>query len=257
MTTRHLWVLGVALATLLGAISGCTSKSPDSAKTDPAGTTSTTGTPEPSTSGSGEDKPADTQWIATLPADLKGDAFGYYGLSEGRSMEYRMTAGGTSQTGTQTITFKGLQGDVAKFSVERGGDLAQMGSTELELRKDGIYAVSSSIGDIGKPSLEMPMALPTGKTWTTKNELKQGDSGGMTSEQKYRVVGLERVTTPAGPFEALLVTSEGPASIGGKPYSMKTRSWFVKDLGAVKWEIETVDKASSTKNTVSIELVKK
>lgn len=257
MTTRHRLVLGVALAALFGSVFGCASKSPDSAKTDPAGTTGSTGTPEPATGGSGGEKPVDTSWIATLPAELKGDAFGYYGLSQGRTMEYRMTAGGTTQTGTQAITFKGLEGGVAKFSVERGGDLAQMGSTEVELRKDGIYAISSSIGDIGKPSLEMPMALPTGKTWTTKNELKQGDSGGMTSEQKYRVVGLERVTTAAGPFEALLVTSEGPASIGGQPYSMKTRSWFVKDLGAVKWEIETVDKATSTKNTVSIELAKK
>lgn len=251
MTIRRTFVLGLAsIAVLVGSV-GCAPKEPDS-----AGTTGKS--LEPASGGTPETpKAVDTSWIETLPASLKGDAFGYYGLSEARTMEYRMTAGGQSQTGTQTITFKGLEGDKAKFSVERGGDLAQMGSTELELRADGIYATSSSIGDIGKPSLEMPMALPTGKTWTTKNELKQGDTGGMTSEQKYRVVGLERVTTEAGPFDALLVTSVGPASINGKPYTMKTRSWFVKGLGAVKWEIETTDKATSTKNTVSIELVKK
>ncbi len=174
-----------------------------------------------------------------LPAELKNDAYDYYGLglTEPVPMEVVMQ-GQPTRTGTQLVQLKEVSNDVAVYEITRTGSLADLGSMQVELKKDGIFVRSSSIGEIEGSHLELPSGLHIGKSWTSTLKIK-GASGTVENSSTFKIVRTESVTTKVGKYNALLITSVGPATIAGQKSQMSTKGWFVKGRGAVKMIIVT------------------
>lgn len=194
---------------------------------------------------------------ATIPPNLKTDAFAYYGLDNSKPLKFEMTASGQSpMSGEQTVKFLGMKDGKATYNVERTGDLAaNMGSQEMELSEKGLFVTSTTMGSIGEPTLELPSTLKAGDTWKLDQKLET--TGGQTIETKsvYKVVGVQKVKTKGGDFDALLITATGPATYAGNTVQMEMKAWYAKGYGAVKSEITTKDKSGKT-SKVLIELTK-
>lgn len=213
-----------------------------------------------------EDAPADKASPTTaaapseVPDNLKSDAYHYYGMSNSKPMGISISvkAPGVERTltGEQTIKFVGMEGGKAKFTVSRTGDAAEMGGEELLLGPSGITAASTSLGKVEGTPIELPAELKPGTTW--KNDYKvtvdQGPAAGQVSEEHstFKVVGTESVKTKAGTFDALKVESTGNNVRNGKKEKATTQTWWVKDRGAVKIVMTSVDESKAT-STISIE----
>lgn len=230
--------LFVFLALLFAA--GCQSPAPaPDAKTDEAPKVATEDKPQ------GEEPAAETPAAdpASIPADVKTDAFDYYGLANAEPVPMEVVADGSPQrTGTQTTKLVQVENGVATYEIARTGSLSALGTMTLEARKDGIYVKSTSIGEIEGEQLELPTGLTPGKTWKTSLKIKRQDGSMVENDSTFKVVRQEKVKTPAGEFDALLIESTGPMKMEGNESKMSTKGWFVKGRGAVKMSITTTPK---------------
>jgi len=188
------------------------------------------------------DKPAKAVTLADLPGELKHEGFEYYGLGYEKSTPLQLVSpNGAIQTGEQKVVLKSFEDGKAIFEVQRTGGLAaNMGNNELRVEADGVYVHSSSIAKVGERDLEVPAKMSPGSTWITKTEIAN-DSQKLKLTMNFKAQGFEDVTTPAGKFNALLVTGDGSGTINGKKARMETRAWYVKGRGNVKTEITTID----------------
>jgi hypothetical protein len=177
--------------------------------------------------------------VASLPSELKGDAYAYYGLenSEPIKMEIRSGAG-PSRSGMQTIKLKEVKDGAAIFTVDRTDGLADLGSMELSLDKKGLFVLSTNIGKVEENHLELPNDLKLGKVWNVKSKITRDTGQSVENDATFKVQRMEKVTTPVGSYDALLITSSGPANVSGNKMSMTTKGWFVKGRGPVKMEID-------------------
>lgn len=223
---RYVPILAVSLIAL-----GCTG-SKDSAKpADPSKETA------PSQSGSSE--PAKSvPTLADLPAELKHDGYEYYGLGNEKPVDMEIKGGGKELTGSQTTKLTEIKDGKATFSVDRTGGLAGVGQNELTLEKDGIYIKSSTVMKVGAHDLEFPAKLTPGTSWPSNMEVEmEGQQMKLVSTNK--VIGLKKITIPAGSYDAMLVESKGKGTINGKKITMESQSWHVKGIGAVKVSFKT------------------
>ena len=246
---RTLWLRLSLAAVVAVSVWGCGSKEKPAPEPAPA--------PAPAPSVSGSEPSAPTVPLSSLPDELKHEAFEYYGLGNDQPMDLERTIVGQPDTvtGSQSFRLKEVKDGKALFTVVRTGGFASVGDSDLSLELDGIYAMSSTIGTITPHQLELPAKLGVGAKWDAETKLEQG--GGITLEHKSvnKVVGMQKVTTPAGTYDALLIESSGPAKIQGEAKEMRTKAWFVKGLGAVKMEIVEISKGGS-KQTILIQNTK-
>lgn len=174
-----------------------------------------------------------------LPASLQSDGYRYVGLSYTQTRPMEMLQNGKALcTGTQTVTFSGLKGGNAAYTVTNTGELGTiLGNLTLSVEPSGVYDVSSTVEAGTTHDLELPASLATGTKWTSKSTFftKKGDK--ITNNDTCRVVGPQSVTTPAGVFNALLVQSDGTGEFNSEPYKEQSHMWYVKDRGLVKWEV--------------------
>lgn len=244
---RTLWLRLSLAAVVAGSVWGCGGK--DKPAPEPA--------PAPAPPVSTSEPSAPTVPLSSLPEELKHAAFEYYGLGNDQPMDLERKIEGQPDTvtGSQTFRLREVKDGKALFTVVRTGGFASVGDSDLSLEADGIYAMSSTIGTITPHQLELPAKLDPGSKWDAETKLEQG--GGVTLEHKSvnKVVGVQKVTTPAGTYDALLIESSGPAKIQGEAKEMRTRAWFVKGLGAVKMEIIEISKNGS-KQTILIQNTK-
>jgi hypothetical protein len=177
-----------------------------------------------------------------IPSELKHSGFEYYGLAMDKPMMLQfIQPSGAIQTGEQTSILKELKDGTAIYEIQRTGGIgAQMGNNEIRLEKDGIYVHSSSIAKVGDRDLEMPADVSPGKTWTTKTKIEQ-PTNSMEVTMNFKSEGIEKVKTPAGEYDALLVTGNGKGTINGQNVRMETRGWYVKGRGNVRTEMTTID----------------
>ncbi len=191
--------------------------------------------------------------LSEVPADLKHAAFEYYGLTNPKQVDMEIVVDGGARvlSGTQTVKLVSIEGGSAVFRIERTGQLATLGSMDVSVEKDGLYAKSASIGQISR-SLELPADLAVGKEWTS--ELKLESSGGeMAQKSTMKAVRTETVKTKAGEFkDALRVEGTGTGTFNGQAMTMKMTGWYVKGEGPVKLQTE-MTKPDGTKTTQSIE----
>ncbi len=250
----------IAFALLLGAaligpaVTGCAKK--DEGKAPPVAEAPPSGNEPKPVSGS-EQSPKGLP-ISSVPADLKHEAFDYYGLENLAPMEFEVvsTALTTVESGTATTTLSAVEGGVAKFITARTGTLSQMGDEEVEVRKDGVYNTKIGGHPIEPAQLVLPVDLAVGKTWTTSGKVTaQTPQGLKTFDQKfsYRVVGPEKVKTKAGEFDSLKVLANGTITLDGKKNQSEVVAWYVKRMGTVKMEIKST---GAQKVTMSIQATK-
>lgn len=229
---------------LLGGCSQSKSE-PENSKT--SGQQTTASIPAPQTT---------TKTLSDLPESLKTDAYHYYGLANTVPLKMHVLRPGSSPLeGDQTIAFKSLESDHATFLTSRGGALADLGSEEVSLEPDGVYVTSSSVGDIGGKSLELPSVLKPGTEWSRKSEITKSNGQKVSYDAKFKVVRIEKVKTPAGEFDGLLISSDGPAEIDGQKFRMTVKSWYVKDVGPVKISTQ-LKAAKGPEQTMTIEATK-
>lgn len=177
--------------------------------------------------------------LATLPAELKNDAFAYYGLGRTSPMTLKVKAGQTESVGSQSVKFVEMANGKATFVIKNGDALSAMGDNTVTLEAGGIKVLSSDKAKTNPDEWELPADLAPGKTWKTTSELNTGtDSVKITLTNK--VVGVQKVKTDVGEYaDALYITASGGGERNGNKLKMETKSWFVKDRGAVKVEITT------------------
>lgn len=187
-----------------------------------------------------------------LPAELKNDAFEYYGLGNDKPVRLEIVENGLPNVGTKTVKLDKIEGDKATYTLHQDGGLAGQGDITLSLEKDGIYTMKSSVGKLKPHSLEMPAKLDVGGGW--KDHTEMGD-GKIVLDNDLKIVGKERVSTPGGTFdEALHVTSTGSGTMGQGPINLETESWYVRGLGAVKQILRITPKGKGAKRTVTVQL---
>ena len=190
-----------------------------------------------------------------LPDALKSDAFAYYGLGNTKPTRYEVVQGegGVPTSAVRTFVPGKIEGDKATYTLKQSGGLEREGDIVLSLERDGIYAMSSSKNQIKPHSLEMPAKLEVGGGWKDHTEMMDG---GIKLDSDLKIAGKERVATPGGTFDdALHVTSTGGGTYGGQQVDLKTESWYVRGLGAVKQIVTSTPKGGPA-STFVIQLAK-
>lgn len=241
------------LALLALAVVGC---GPSSDTKAPVASSSGGGKPPAADSGS-DAAPASPElaaYLDKLPAELKGDAFEYYGLGNGKTMRLEIVREGSgSQSASRTVQPGKIEGGKATFVLHQEGELTTEGDITLSLEKDGIYAMSSSVNKLQPHSLEMPNGLTVGGGWKDHTEMVQMGKK-IVLDNNLKIVGKERVATPGGTFdEALHVTSTGKGMYGADAVTLNTQHWYVRGVGPVKQIVEFVFK-DGRKQSVTLQL---
>lgn len=187
----------------------------------------------------------------SIPAELRHEAFEYYGLANTKPVDLEANIQGQVQTGARTTKFLGIKDGAATFEVAHTGDLSKLGTYTYSVTKDGIYAIALNSGKIEpNPNLEAPASLPPGKTWGGDITVTLDAGQVVKSTQQTKVVGLEKVKTKAGEFEALLLVNTAKSTVQGIKSDDKLRAWFVKGIGPVKMEITRKTAAGTTKQVI-------
>jgi hypothetical protein len=192
--------------------------------------------------------------VAALPDNLKSEGYSYYGLgyAEPMNMEVQASTNPAIQTGTQITKLKEVKDGKAVFAIERTGNLGELlGNMEVSLEPDGVYVKSSSIADFGNRDLELPAQMTAGKEWSTKTVVNNAKQK-MDVSNSFKIIGAEKVTTPVGSYDSILVTSTGVGTMNGQNIRMETKGWYVKDRGMVKAVLTNTD-ASGTKSVITIQ----
>ncbi len=243
-----LWLLTLIVIGLIG----CESKSGDanasnstlkSVSSDNNG--AGTNTPDANNAGKIEGQSVEPGLdLSKIPAELKNDAFEYYGLGRTDPIKMTVTQNGASEPATQTVSLKKVENGIAEFTITNQGGLEKLGEVMVSLDKNGIKVVSVNGQKADSETFELPSGLTTGKTWPFKLE-----SNGMKLTGSNVVKGTESITTAVGTYkDALLVVSTATGIQSGQKVMLKSKQWLVKGRGQVKAEITNV----SGKNTQSV-----
>lgn len=247
MRTIPTWLLLAGVAALL---SGC-AQAPEDAKAS-GGKKPGVESDQPIANGSGDDKKP------SIPDELKGNAYDFYGLGNEEKMSYRSTTSGQSTDGSTTTRLKEVKDGEAVFAMERDGFFAQLGSCELALRKDGLYFTVIQGRKLEKPALEVPSDIAVGKTWNSEHSIDL-DIAGVTRKWKaktaQKAVGVEKVKVPLGEFEALKIVGTGEYWLDSTKSSIKSSVWLAKGVGMVKMTLE--ESSGGVQRTSIVEAISK
>ncbi|RYG20017.1 hypothetical protein EON82_20755 [bacterium] len=235
------------LLALLAVLAGCDSSTPKK-ETPSVGGTSSGATPDAT-----PENAALASYIEKLPAELKNDAFEYYGLGNTKPTKLEIVREGIPTPATRTVEPGKVENGKATFVLRHEGALEINGDITLSLESDGLYAMASSNRTIKAHSLEMPAKLEVGGGWKDHTEMTQSGQK-MVLDNDLKIAAKERISTPGGTFdEALHVTSTGKGTVGGKAVTLTTESWYVRGLGPVKQNI-SLSYVGGKKDVVTIQL---
>lgn len=203
----------------------------------------------------GKDSASNSPAPPGLPAELKNDAFDYYGLGNPKPVQLEIITqeGFPPIPGTRSFAMGKVEDGKATFIEHQTGALESQGDITFSLEKDGLYVMSSSKTELKAHSLEMPAKLDVGSGWKDHTEMAPGGKK-IVLDNDLKVERKERVSTPGGTFDdALYITSIGQGTIDGKPVKLTTKSWYVRGIGPVK-QIEEVETKGEPKKVISIQL---
>jgi hypothetical protein len=242
MKSRLLFLFPLALLLVVG----CGDKEPVASST-----TTTDGTLAPVE----KETPAPPAALdrSTIPAELKHEAYEYFGLGNEAPVEMQVVVSTDPgvKTGTVTTTLTELKDGKAVFTIDRTGGLMQLGTQKVSLEKDGIYVIESTGAVIDKPQMELSANLNPGSTW--KSTLKVDQPGSkMELSTTYTVKGIEKFKSKKGEREGLLVVAKGTGTANGVPITFESREWYVKGVGGVKAVLATKTKDGKGQ-TITIE----
>ncbi len=229
---------------------GC---SKPSTSVSPPGSTGASDTKATSGGTNSSDKPS----VASIPADLKNDAFAYSGLGRDKPKTYLFSQVGGSQPqeGTETTELKSIAKDGATFTVTRTGSLASLGSEEELIQSDGLYLLSTSLGSPPKPARVLPAKMAVGDTWNYDYVLKNEGQPDISFKGTGKALQVEKIKVPAGEFDALVVSDTVVMDKGQGKETVSSKTWYAKDIGVVKFKLEVKGKDNKVL-TSSVELSK-
>ncbi len=258
MTMNSRWIALLLLAAAACAPKSTASKGAD--LEDPSGDKSTVEHVDRQGAGPvvpGTPKTQDAKPIGEVPASAKTDGYEYFGLAYNKPLDFELkNTSGTTKTGSQTTSYEGVKDGNASFVINRTGGLVDYGETDHVISTpEGVFTISTSSGKMAAKHLELPAKLGPGVTWKSNIDLTTVDGQRTQSEDRSKVVGTEQVKTQGGTFDALLVTAEGDATIGGQKGKTQSKTWYVKGRGAVKYEL-TITPAGKAPVTVTLEETK-
>jgi len=190
------------------------------------GETGTTGTTEPAPK-------------QEVPANLKHEGYQYYGLDVEAEQTYDFDYNGTKRQGMQKETYNGLTDGKPRFTIERAEALSNLGTDVVEVREDGVYMISSREQTLETPMLALPAKMEIGKTWEITEKLKDMNGNEVVLKASNKIQGQEKVTTPAGTFDCLIVSMTGTLVNQGKTQKVEGKTWYAAGTGTVKLTVST------------------
>lgn len=223
--------LVLILAALSIVAAGCNGTKTDDEATKPV----------PKVTDAAEKAPEETPAVADadVPEELKHDAYAYLGLKRTEALRYAVTLPGQpASTASRVIKLVSVEDGKLTFDEQYTDSLAMLGNLTYEVTTDGVYTVKASAGEIGGRSMLMPAKLEPGATWESDSAIKLDSGGSADAKATYKVVGTEKVTTKAGEFEALKVTSTGTGKVAQDDVKLDTTMWLVRDMGMVKFTMK-------------------
>lgn len=234
-----------AVACLFGlVVYGCDSKTNDTSAANDSGSTL-----KPVSTESANNAPKQNPGIdlSKVPADLKGDAYEYYGLGRTEPIKMTVVRGSDKQDASQTVKLTKVEKDYAEFTITSDGALSELGEVIVRLDKGGIRVMSVKGKAADPDTFELPNGLTKGKSWPFK---LPGEDPKISGTNK--VGGTEKVKTAVGTYEnALLVITTASGVQAGQKTQLQSKQWLVKGRGQVKAEITNV--SGKTKQTVTME----
>ena len=232
-----------------GANVASTGKAPTGTDTKLADSYSTTANNSPGSTNAPESKtkPAAAGLdLSTIPANLKGDAYDYYGLGRTEPIKMSMVQRGSSTAANQMVRLTKVEKDSAQFTISNEGGFQKIGDVVLKLDKEGIRVVTMNGQKADENTFELPNGLVKGKSWPTKMELD-----GSTFTGTNKVVGTETVTTPVGTYkDALVIVSTAAGTQNGQKFQSTIKLWLVKGRGQVRAEVTNVSGKATQKTSV-------
>ncbi|HCM74339.1 MAG TPA: hypothetical protein PLB31_02900 [Fimbriimonadaceae bacterium] len=228
------WTLLLALGLLIG---GCQPAAP--APTPEGGTTE----PGKETTSTTDSK-TELEPSVELPAELKTAAAEYYGMTGSRESTFETNWGEDKKgEGTERVRILNVENGEARVDVVRAGELAQLGSETVVIRKDGIYTESVGRGELSKPALQLPSDVAPGKKWTSSFDLTIPDGTVVKATMNGEALAIEKIKLSDGKeYEALVIVNRytmksTPAEGAGSTVTGEAKSWLVKGLGMVKLDM--------------------
>jgi hypothetical protein len=159
-----------------------------------------------------------------------GDASAYFPMKPGNYWIYKLSMPGSSQVFQQRVKVDEPENGKPKIIVYDPNGNPEV-FVSYELNPQGLFKVSEmaswGLNEYHPlwPVLKNNMVVGTNWDW---------ESDDHKMKESVKVVGMEKVTVPAGTYNALVVQCSG-TSMDGADYSDKT--WYVKNLGYVKDEL--------------------
>lgn len=203
------------------------------------------------------EKPAVSQKIeegaadeGAIPAEFKTKAFEFYGLTGKKTQ----TLDQDGKTGDSTRRYLGMVDGYPTFEILRSGGLEALGGEKVSVRKDGIYSLSVGSWVLDKPSLQLPSDFKIGTKWTSSASGKS-PMGDLKMTSTSEVVGQEKVTTPAGTFDAYVIVSDAKLESPQKQ-SVKAKIWMVKGTGFVLQKVTASSPDGKSPQNMTIRLIK-
>ncbi|MCB0824845.1 MAG: hypothetical protein KDC26_01535 [Armatimonadetes bacterium] len=213
-------------------------------------------------------KTTENQETPTLPesdADDVTDAqrhagYQYYGIGKNQTLTFDMTRPDSegkpaTSEGKQSVIYQGKVDGVPTYKFEREGALADMGTDTVVLKDDGVFLLESQFGKFDTPVIALPSEMSVGKNWASSQTVKGPTGEDVNIELNNKIVREEKITTPAGEFDTMVVTSTGTIKMADVTQPVTGTVWYAKGIGSVKLEIKATD-AATGKPTVTTVVLK-
>lgn len=133
----------------------------------------------------------------------------------------------------ETVTTKAIDGDVVRY-VHARGEGGEPGETEALMTRDLDLLVSGSTGTRFEPAIvQAKWPLTVGASWKTSYEAISPNQTRSRAEIDYKVAAIEKIDTPAGPFDTFRIESGG--WINGVTWQGSIRiaqvQWYAPSVG--------------------------
>lgn len=184
--------------------------------------------------------------VSDLPAELKHDAFEWYGLGNEAGIKMKLTQGKTIQKGDQKFVLEKVEGGSAYFKQVWGGDLAFYGEARYVLDTKGVAGTEAQGTKVDPPQIELPAKITPGYAWKTPGKLEM--TGGSISNLSAVIVGFKPLKVAGRSIQALLVRRTSTINVSGKTQHMDVSEYYEKGVGAVKMEVTMKGGGQPTKS---------
>jgi hypothetical protein len=159
------------------------------------------------------------------------------------------------KTGGQKFTLENTTDTTATYLQEWTGDLAQNGSTRLQVTDKGVFGIEAQGNKIDPPQLEMPADPKAGFAWSSKAKIELG--GGSIDSTDSKIIGTKKIKLGGKEIEVLVVERVSKSKLPdptGKvvDQTLKSVEHYQKGVGAVRVEVTVSGKGVPT-NTFTME----